>query len=57
MFIKNKATIFEDPTREPLDPMDEYVRWCPYFKLEPLKFLHKEMWECNEQKKTAAFEF
>ena len=41
---------FQDPTRVLLDPMVEYVRWSPYFELEALKFLRKEMREGNEQK-------
>ena len=34
---------FQDPTRDLLDPIDEFVRWCPYLELKPLKFLHIEM--------------
>ena len=34
---------FEDPTTELLDPMVEFVRWCPHRELKPLKFLHNEM--------------
>ena len=32
-----------------LDPKVEFVRWCPYFELETLKFLHKEMWSGTVQ--------
>ena len=30
-------------TRDLLDPMAEFVRWCPYHELEPHKFLHKRV--------------
>ena len=34
---------FQDLTKNVLDPMVEFVRWCPYLELKPLKFLHKEI--------------
>ena len=34
---------FQNPTRDQLDPMVEFVRWWPYIELEPHKFLHNEM--------------
>ena len=34
---------FQDLTTDVLDPIVEFVRWCPYFESETLKFLHKEL--------------
>ena len=34
---------FQDPTRDLLDPMVEFVRCCLYLELEPHQFLHNEM--------------
>ena len=46
---KNYCKNLQDPTRELVDPMVEFVLLCPYFELEHLKYLHKEMLEGNEQ--------
>ena len=42
---KKYSKPFQDPTRDLLDPMVEFVCWYPYFELEPLKSLHNEMKE------------
>ena len=34
---------FRDRPKDQLDPRVEFVRLCPYFELETLKFLYKEM--------------
>ena len=33
--------LFYGPIK-PLPPV-EFIRWCPYLELDPLKFLHNEM--------------
>ena len=40
-FRKNVKTLLD--LLKSLDPIVEFVRWCPYFELETLKFFHKEM--------------
>ena len=37
--------------------MVEFVLCCPYFELETLKFLQKEMWEGNGQTESVVFEY
>ena len=34
---------FQHPTRDLLDVIFEFVRWCPHFELETPEFLDKEM--------------
>ena len=42
--IFTKSTVkIEDPTRYLLDAEVEYFRWYPYFELENLKFLDKDL--------------
>ena len=46
---KKYTNHFQDFTRDLLDAMVEFVRWCPYLEIEPLKFVHDEMLDGNEE--------
>ena len=49
IFIQKNSKHFQDTTRDLLDPMVEFVRWCPHLESEPLKFLHNEMYSETPQ--------